>query len=383
MKREAGFTLLEVMVATATALVIMATTLGALTDAIHTTDSVALMAGVQDNLRASMDAMAHDIIQSGEGIPSGGITIPTTGAGASVINRPGPVASTFPGTYTALPVLIPGAGGGVFAATPNPANLNTVVYGQATDTITLTYADTTLIDNSVNPPHTLNEFPIFLAPTAAPGCAPGNPNPAPAGALAASGASVTFDITCINIGAGSTGIHAGDLIMFQNPRGVAIQTVTSVAGQTVNFAVNDAFNFNSTGLTNGTIQNIQTSCCPGSGVYPPTTATRVWMITYYISNADPFHPQLMRQVNFNAPTPVGDAMENMQITYDITNPVGTPLPAVNVKQPIAPDTPNQIRKVNLFLAARSETTNSQHAFLRDNLQTQVSIRNLAFFNRYK
>jgi len=90
----------------------------------------------------------------------------------------------------------------------------------------------------------------------------------------------------------------------------------------------------------------------------------------------------MRQVNFNAATPVGDVMENLQITYDITNPVGTPLPAVNVKQPIAPDTPNQIRKINLFLAARSETTNSQRTFLRDNLQSEVSVRNLAFFSRY-
>jgi hypothetical protein len=118
-------------------------------------------------------------------------------------------------------------------------------------------------------------------------------------------------------------------------------------------------------------------------VYPPTTAFRVWMITYYLSNSDPFHPQLMRQVNFNAPTPVGDAMENLQISYDISNPVGTPLPGVNVKFPVAPDTPNQIRKVNLFLAARSEVANSQHAFLRNNLLTQVSVRNLAFFSRYK
>jgi len=380
MKREAGFSLIEVLVATAVAAVIMGATLGALTDAMHTTDSVSLMANVQDNLRASMNEMSHDIIEAGEGIPTGGITIPTSAGGLSQVNRPGPVAQIFPNTYTALPVVIPGPFLGVLAATPNPADQNQVLYGEATDTITLIYADTTLIDNSVVPPHTLDEFPIFLAPTGAPGCAPGNPNPAPAGVLAANGGSVTFDITCININQGNTGIHAGDLIMFQNPKGVAIQTVTSVSGQTVNFALGDAFKFNSTGMTNGTIQNIQTAV--NSGVYPPTTAIRVWMITYYISNSDPFHPQLMRQVNFNAPTPVGDAMENLQISYDITNPVGTPLPAVNVKQPIAPDTPNQIRKVNVFLASRSEVANNLHQFLRDNLVTQVSVRNLAFFSRY-
>ncbi|HKV03585.1 MAG TPA: prepilin-type N-terminal cleavage/methylation domain-containing protein [Candidatus Acidoferrales bacterium] len=380
MKREAGFTLMEVLVATAVALVIMATTLSALTDAIHTTDGVALMAGVQDNLRASMNSMSHDIIEAGEGIPSGGITIPTSGGGVSQVNRPGPTAAMFPPNYTALPVVIPGAGLGLQAATPNPANLNTILLGQPTDTITLIYADNTLIDNTVFPPHYLNSFPVFLAPGAnGPGCAAGNPTPSPAGSIAASGASATFDITCVNINTGSTGIHPGDLIMFQNPKGVAIQTVTSVSGQTMNFALGDAFKFNATAQPNGTLQNIQTAF--GSGVYPPTTATRVWMITYYISNADPSHPQLMRQVNFNPATPVGDVIENLQITYDVTNAVGT-VPAVNAKQPIAPDTPNQIRKVNLFLAARSEMTTSQHAFLRDNLVTQVSVRNLAFFNRY-
>jgi prepilin-type N-terminal cleavage/methylation domain-containing protein len=52
--REAGFTLLEVLVATTLMLVILAATLGTLTDAIHATEGVTLMADTQENLRGTL-----------------------------------------------------------------------------------------------------------------------------------------------------------------------------------------------------------------------------------------------------------------------------------------------------------------------------------------
>ena len=77
------------------------------------------------------------------------------------------------------------------------------------------YADNSLIDNTIPAtPHTLNEFPIFLAPSGGnPGC--------PGGSISANGGTVVFDITCININTGNTGLKAGDLIMFQNANGVS------------------------------------------------------------------------------------------------------------------------------------------------------------------
>jgi hypothetical protein len=92
----------------------------------------------------------------------------------------------------------------------------------------------------------------------------------------------------------------------------------------------------------------------------------------------------MRQVNFNPPVAVAEVIENLNVTYDVTNAIAT-VPAVNAPQIIAPDTPNQIRKVNLLLAARSETaygSGKQMGYFRNNLQTEVSIQSLAFFNQY-
>jgi len=50
-----------------------------------------------------------------------------------------------------------------------------------------------------------------------------------------------------------------------------------------------------------------------NGNYPATSCTRVWMITYFLdATADPKHPMLMRAVNFNAPQPVAETLENLQ-----------------------------------------------------------------------
>ncbi|MGB0036106.1 MAG: prepilin-type N-terminal cleavage/methylation domain-containing protein [Candidatus Acidiferrales bacterium] len=382
MKRENGFSLVEVLVATALLLLIVTATLSTLTDAIHANEGITLMADMQENLRAAMNYMVRDIVESGEGIPNGGVSIPNTAAAVSNVNRPSPPtkAYTFPPTYTTLPAISPGASQGLQAATPNPAIPGAVVLGQNTDMITIIYADTTLVDGNN---HTLNEFPIYLAPVGGKaGCGAGFSYPQ--GSITATGNSMTLDASCININTGNTGIHTGDMIMFQNAQGNTIQTVTGVAGQTVTFGGADAFKLNLTGKANGTIVNLQNGIASPGGPYPPTTATRVWMITYYIdSNTVPLRPQLTRQVNFNPAQAVGEVIEDLEISYDINDAVAT-VPAVDAPQPILPDTPNQIRKINLFLAARSETWYSKtKTYFRNNLETEVSIRALSFYQQYK
>ncbi|MGA8409279.1 MAG: hypothetical protein WB680_19055, partial [Candidatus Acidiferrales bacterium] len=60
--------------------------------------------------------------------------------------------------------------------------------------------------------------------------------------------------------------------------------------------------------------------------------------------------------------------------------------ATNAPQIIAPDTPAQIRKVNLLLAARSEVAYGQGrhlGYFRNNLQTEVSVQSLSFFSLYQ
>jgi len=383
MKREAGFSLIELLVAVAILVTIVGATLGALSQGLQATQGVTLMADTQENLRAGLNYMVRDLVQAGEGIPQGGIPLPNTIAGVVNVNEPSPptLAYKFPAGSTVLTAIVPGPQLGLKTATPDPNNPgNTLLGPNKTDMITMLYADNSLIDNTIPAtPHTLNEFPIYLKASAGP---PANPG-CPAGLIAANGSSVTFDITCININTGNTGLRAGDLIMFQNAGGTTLQCVTSVAGQVVGFAAGDPYKLNQTGLPNNTLP--QTAVPPGSGAYPPTTATRIWMITYYIdSNTNPQRPVLMRQVNFNPPVAVAEVIENLNVTYDVTNAVAT-VPAVNAPQIIAPDTPNQIRKVNLLLAARSETaygSGKQMGYFRNNLQTEVSIQSLAFFNQY-
>jgi hypothetical protein len=175
--------------------------------------------------------------------------------------------------------------------------------------------------------------------------------------------------------------------MFTNINGSALQTVTSVTGQTVRFASGDAFNLNARTAPQGTIKQIQNTDSSNNpnGTYPPTTATRIWMVTYYLDNiTDAAHVRLVRRVNFD-PTPlaqlaVGETLENMQFTYNYIDGVTNPSNQVGVPTNL---TENQIRSINVFLGARSNYFDPQRKrYTRINLQTQVSLRSMAYRNRY-
>jgi hypothetical protein len=194
-------------------------------------------------------------------------------------------------------------------------------------------------------------------------------------------------------------ITVGNLIMFHNQNGTAMEYVTGVAGQVIDFAGGDPAGLNQTGLTTGTVASLATS----PGVFPPTTITRVWMVSYYIDVTNAQYPQLVRQVNYpgyptaspvNPPQAIADVIENLAFSYAITSstaPAGTygttqfTNGSGNAPFPKFPDTPAQIRAVNVFLAGRSEQVYealSTPQYLRNNLSTQVSIRSLSFTNQF-
>jgi len=403
MKRQSGFTLLETLVATTIMLVTVGAVMGALTDATHATEAVSLMADTQENLRAGLNYMAADLKQAGNGIPQAGISIPNTGGASptSAVVRPGPYTSpatsfgNFPTTWTVLPAITNG-----YQMGPT-----TTTSGVPTDMVTVLYADTSLVDANG---HWLNEFPITGSSGTA-GCASGNANPNPQGSITSTGSGtsavykITFDSSCMIINNGNTGLQPGDLIMLQNNNTTGsasmtasdadvdnttagnncIMTVTNVnqAGNYVTFSPMDAFGLNSSGKGYGTIANIQSPA--GSGTYPVTTATRVWMITYYIDNSNPSRPQLMRQVNLNTPKAVGDEMEHMQIFYDVLNAGSSPVTVTaEVENPTLAQLP-YIRDAYILLYARSDDPYSvTHAYVRNNLETVVSIRGLDFYNEF-
>jgi prepilin-type N-terminal cleavage/methylation domain-containing protein len=376
MMRQKGFSLIELLVSMAIVVAVVSTAIGALLQAEHTTQMVAYEANMQEGLRAGMHFLVRDLTQAGEGIPQGGIELPYTVT--SNVNRPG-TGTIFSTTY--LPAITPGSEIGALATSINPAN-NAVLTGIATDIINIVYADNVLQDTAGN---YLYSYPVVQAAPSVPVCA---------GTIDPAGASVKLDPGCFTMPGVANPITTGNLIMFHNQNGTALEYVTSVAGQQINFATGDPAKLNQTGDTFGTVAALATT--PGN--FPPTSITRVWLVTYYINVANPQDPQLIRQVNYpgypaaapvNPPQTIADDIENLGFSYDITSstdPAGTYTDGPgNAQQPILPDTPDQIRAVNVFLAGRSEQiykATSSPTFLRNNLTTQVSIRSLSFTNQF-
>lgn len=332
-----GFTLVELLISTAIMLIILAGTMTAFRNGLTVNDTTTQLGDESQNLRAGADLMVRDLLQTGAGIPTGGIPIPS-GAGATTLNRPSPPGSadTFDASLGVLPAVSTGAG------------LGPVVDGQPTDMITILYADSTL---------PLNQTPLT--------------------SIAADGSSMTVDAGT-PITDTDTGIKPGDLIMFTNALGNALQMVTRVSGgQTVFFDAGDPMNVNQRGAAAGTIMQLQS----GPGAFPPTTATRITMITFYVDpTTTPGIPRLVRQVGFGPALALAGIIEDLQITYDLVDGVTNP---TGVDAPVAPNTPSEIRKVNLHLGVRSAARSSLLGdYLRTHLNTQVSLRNLAYVDRY-
>jgi type II secretory pathway pseudopilin PulG len=386
MKRQNGFSIIELMVSIAILIVLIGATVAALVQAQRATYSIAQEANTQENLRAGMHFMVRDLMQAGQGIPTGGVSIPNT-AGASAVNRPG-TAGVFPNNPIVLSALTPGYLQGPAAKTPN-ALTNAILTGGSTDIVNILYADNGLTSSAPGPggtaPPPLNAFPVSqLAPA----------NPVCNGSIAATGLTVTLAAGCFTLPGTPTPIQAGDLILFSNANGTALELVTQVAGQTLTFAAGgdpSGLNGKPAG-TNGTVAAINAKNVP-------TVITRVWMVTYYIdSTTNPLKPQLVRQINYPAypvatptypPQQVADCIEDLNLTYDIINstaPVGTyGNGAGDAPTPAGGDTPFQIRAVNVLLAGRSEyplPSGGSLQYFRNNLSTQVSVRSLAFVNQF-
>jgi hypothetical protein len=335
---DSGFTLGEVVVSMFLTLVVMAAAFNGFNHSMRLAETSRIVSETNQSLQVAMSLMVRDMIQAGQGIPLGGIPIPS-GGGAAPVNRPGPpgAALTFDATWTAMPAVTTGS-----ALGPAVAGV-----GVATDIVTVLYADRTLF---------LNEFPLA--------------------AIAADGSSMTVNAGT-NIG-GADGLRVGDLILFSNANGNALQVITRTnSTQTVFFEAGDPFSLNDRTAAQGTILNLA-----GGGVYPPTTATRITMVTYYLdTTTDPNVPRLSRQVNFNQELAIALGAENLQFTYDIVDEVTNPS---NVPEPPVGTGHNQIRKANLFLSARSlEVSPHTKEFVRNSLATDVGFRSLSFVDRYR
>jgi hypothetical protein len=331
-------------------------------------ETASSMADASQNLRSGTNFLVRDLMQAGRLIPTGGVSIPPVAGGAGPIVRPSPpgLSYTFDNTNaTTLTAVITGEGRG-----PSVDN-------QPTDMVTILTVDP-ILDACLGAPLSAAVFGTL-----------GN---VPVLANDGSSFSVGTNVACVGTGAtgtwivgdgtqGQSPIKRGDLLLFTDPNGKnAIQTVTRTDATTIYFDAdsNDTFGFNQRAVTAGSITQI---------VGQALTVQRVLMYTYYVDASVTGEPHLMRRLNNFAAQALAGIVEDLQLTYDLVdgtiNPVDIPnLPYTDTNGNTY--SANQIRKVNVHVGVRSEAKSTQtRDYRRNHLSTVVSLRSLAFVDRYQ
>lgn len=363
---DAGFTLVEVLLSTAIVLGVMAGTLSVLNDGYRAAESANGVLGLNNNLRIGVDLMVRDLIQVGQGLPTGRTVQVPSGDGALLIQRPHPrdgLCTQWPAGTTAISAVTPGPGCGP------------VINGTATGLLTTLAADSSL-----------DAVPVWSFDLGAHTATVALPAQASAGRDISNG--------------DADDVRVGDLIMFSKGSGSALVYVTAVSGgQSFTFGPGDPMNLNQFApALNGTVDDLASAAPTAAN---SASASRIRMITYYLDNTlDASTPRLIRHMNWGNPDApanqrgqtVAFAIENLQFTYDmvdgVTNPsnvrmVDADLTTAGACAP-SPCSPNQVRKVNVFLAGRSTRPFSATGqYFRGTLSTQVSLRSLALVDRYR
>lgn len=389
-RNQRGFTLVELLVTMAITTIILGATMVAMTDAIKATESATQITDLNNGLRTAMDLMVRDMLQVGQGLPGGRSILVPNGLNAQPIQLPGPQGTSYELDGPSFcPVRTDDATPDNFceditAVIPGPGRGPEVVEGQPTDMLTVLMADSAFESIPLRA-FALDGRSITVATPAQ--------HPAGRNQLADSP-----DVEGDNI-------RPGDLIMLTKGAASTLVQVSSVVGQDIFFAANDSLRLNQTDAADGTSAELRNSPPVDTLVAPSqvvsTVATRIWMITYYLDvTIDPRRPRLIRRVNNgswsdfdnSAGTAVAFDIESLQVTYDLSDGVTNP---ANVRMDdndlagtgaCAPNRcyPNQIRKINIMLAARSKLPRrGTDQYFRNRLVTQVSLRSLAFVDRYR
>lgn len=346
---ERGFTLIELMIASLITMVVMGVAFSTFDNALALNEATLQVADASQNLRAGTNLLVRDLMQAGRNIPIGGIAIPS-GANSTAIYRPSPPDQTYVFDNTTDTTL---------KAITTGQNLGPTVSGRDTDMITVIMDDPFLA-------------PLEVQPSTATGTVP---------KLASDGSS--FDVgssTAWLAGDPTNGVAAiktGDLLYFSTGTGTAIQTVTAVSSPTVSFAAGDPFRFNQRTAAAGSITQI---------LGATMTVRRVLMYTYYVNEDTPGVPRLQRVLNHFPRTALAGVVEDLDLSYDLVDGVNNPVDVDNLPYAAFGVTyaSTQIRKVNVHVGVRSEQKSTKSRdYLRSHVSTVVSIRNLAYVDRYQ
>ena len=346
-----GFTLMELIVAMALGLLVMASMASLFKTGLNSVMLVTQRAETQQNMRAAIDLMVKDITMAGAGLPSGGIQLPT-------------------GTGSSLSSFACDQGGICHVPTFNYPN-NNYMYGVIPGfnngveaNAVITAAPPPIINDSITVIYTDYNFPLQEYNVTFP--TPGD------------GTNITLTANPAYVPApplitAPGGIQVGDLIILSNSLGTAVGEVTGLGPTFINFADLDALNINQNGAASNNIKAISTGA--------NTTAYRLFAVTYYLTvPPNGQTPRLMRQVNGLNPVPVADDIINLQFAFDCYN--STTLDPNQANPLGAGESPNLIQKINIVVMGQSMLNNgnkSQNMYLA----TSVSARNMAFRNTYQ
>jgi prepilin-type N-terminal cleavage/methylation domain-containing protein len=366
-----GFTLVEVLVAMALGMIVIAAAMSLFSDAANATFTVTQRSEMQQNARAAINNIAYDLRTAGTGMPQGGVTLPT---GTSIpATKFGCDATTCYVTNNTFPGQV------LYAVTSNTGGGPTVT-GRSSDSITISYVDssaqkTWCFDGSSTATVSLNSYNVA--------------------SITKTGTTMVIvpdpKLVCLVTDA-VVGVQVGDIIMLSNANGNALGLVTAVNTTTgaITFADGDVLKINQTTATAGNIiYALSNAGTPGT--YPPTSMLRLMINTYFVQvpvgpsgvvgGSDSGQPRLMRQVNITTPSPVAEGIEDIQFTYDIFDDTAGAA-TNNLTTGILL---NQVRKVNIYVYARSPYLGPLRNTLyhRQLLVSAITPRNLSFRDRYQ
>jgi len=364
-RRQQGFTIVELMIAIAVTLVMMTAAMMIYQRSVQVSGIVADRGEMQVQIRAAEGQISRDLNQAGTNIPIGGIPVPSAASGGSdpLIGCDATqcyITSTL--TTGVLYKIVPG----------NSLGPTTT---EATDAIVITYMEPFAVDP--NDPNASGTAPNWSAYTTQ---------------------NISDDGTVLTMPKGTTptiddpafGLVPGDILLLQAGGASALGVVTTFDGSanTITFG-KDPLGLNQPTAPVGNIASLKINPPPLSGPkYPPTTVARIMMVTYFLQkistpNGDDY--RLMRQVDARSPTAIAEHIEDVQFTYDVyddsSNTLTVNLPDAATGTPPVPK-PNQIKKINLTITARSSRPNAQGNFDRLTVTTSIGPRNLSFHDKY-
>jgi prepilin-type N-terminal cleavage/methylation domain-containing protein len=379
---QRGFSLLEMLIAASIGVGAILAMTSMFKSAMSTTFTVTQRAEVQQNMRAGIELMTKDLSMAGAGLPSGGLQLASANGNSNIAcNQAGTCyvpGAVYPnGNY--MTGIVPGFNNGVQAGAAI-----TAAPGATNDSVTSIYCD-------YNFP--LSNFTFSFPSTTTAAVTVVNAAVTPNNILANGGLNVG-DLLLFLVSTPGKGTASGTQGTSAQQTAAVVAEITGIpaGGAVIDFAANDALNFNQPSTAPNSLANTISTLGATlgytgvAGTGNIVNACRLYAVTYFLQvpaagGGMVQTPRLMRQVNGLNAVPVADNIINLQFSFDIINSTAGTMNA-NVANPIAAGlSPALIQKINMWVMGQN-LLSSGKLYQSMYLASSVSARNMSFCNSY-